>query len=141
MVGMLQIKSLLEWWRLITGTILTLPFLTWSENIGNWLKSLPSQWLSILVGMSLTGSFVCLMYLLKLKKDLSNKLVLRYGIYWDKNRNPHCPVCKIPVSYNSWSNGSGGSNFGYYCPPCKHIYPLSDETGKYLKPEEILSKI
>lgn len=139
---MLVIKSLLEWWRLIGSTIAGLPFLIWSNKIGLFLKELSNQSLSILVGALLIGFIISFIYLLKFKSKLSDKLILKYGFFWDKKKNSYCPVCQKPVSYNkSWSNGSGGTNSGYFCSNCKHIYPLSDERGKELTPESVLAKL
>jgi hypothetical protein len=38
---MQSLKSILDWWRLLAATILTLPFIKWSLTIDNWLKTLP----------------------------------------------------------------------------------------------------
>lgn len=61
------------------------------------------------------------------------KLTLLNGIYWDKDRNPFCPVCQKPVVYDSWQVGG----WGYYCKPCAKVTPLKDFSGKTLKPEDI----
>jgi hypothetical protein len=61
-------------------------------------------------------------------------LQLRYGIYWDKDNNPFCPVCQKPVIYDDWDP----QGWGYYCQPCSKITPLQDAHGKKLKPEQVL---
>jgi hypothetical protein len=30
-------------------------------------------------------------------------LTLKYGVYWDKDGNPHCPKCKTPTSQTTWA--------------------------------------
>jgi len=32
----------------------------------------------------------------------NNALVLKYGVYWDKDRNPYCPKCKTPTTHTAW---------------------------------------
>lgn len=61
-------------------------------------------------------------------------LQLRYGIYWDKDNNPFCPVCQKPVVYDNWSF----QGWGYYCKPCNKVTPLKNAHGKELKPEQVL---
>lgn len=63
---------------------------------------------------------------------LRRGLRLKYGIYWDKAKNPYCPVCKKPVSYGEYVEG-----FGYYCKPCSHVYPLADASGKEYTPKDV----
>jgi len=37
------------------------------------------------------------------------ELKLKYGILWDKNKNPHCLVCKnAGLDYNEWNYGQLG---------------------------------
>ncbi|WP_303759321.1 hypothetical protein [Alcanivorax jadensis] len=61
---------------------------------------------------------------------------LLYGIYWDKERNPHCPSCKKPVYYDSWHMHGDG----YYCKPCNKVTPLKDANGKEIKPNEVFGE-
>ena len=66
-------------------------------------------------------------------------LKLRYGILWDKEKNPHCPVCKNPgLRYAQWSHGG---SFGYRCNPCNKVYTLCDASGKAVEPEVAISEL
>ena len=58
---------------------------------------------------------------------------LKYGIYWDRNKNPHCPVCQKPVTYGSWHN----NRLGYYCNPCRKLTLLRDPAGNEVMPEQV----
>jgi hypothetical protein len=60
------------------------------------------------------------------------KLRLKYNIYWDRKRNPHCPICKKPLQSHSYCS--------YQCIACdKYIFP-SNEFGKSL-PIEIVHRL
>lgn len=62
---------------------------------------------------------------------------LRYGIYWDSEKNPHCPSCKTPVAaYNKYQSGTG-----YYCKPCSKVFPLADASGKDIDPAKAISEL
>jgi len=65
------------------------------------------------------------------------KLTLRFGILWDKEKNPHCPVCR-----------NAGVRFGvyqskpsYFCNPCSKVYNIADASGNSLTPDEALAHL
>lgn len=63
---------------------------------------------------------------------IDKQLKLRYGIYWDRKRNPHCPSCKKPLQPHAYCT--------YQCIACdKYISPFS-ESGEYL-PIEIVHRL
>ena len=64
-------------------------------------------------------------------------LRVKYGIYWDREKNPHCPNCKIPIgAYGDYTSGKG-----YYCKPCKNIFRLTDVTGKDVDPNRAVEEL
>ena len=63
---------------------------------------------------------------------------LKYGIYWDKDKNPHCPSCKIPVAAYGDYQMSGK---GYYCKPCQKVFALADASGKNIDPVKVLAEL
>ena len=68
----------------------------------------------------------------------SDTLRLKYDIYWDRHKNPHCPSCKKPLSaYNEYMY----SGKGYYCKPCKKVFPLTDVHGNRVEPAQALSEL
>ncbi len=91
---------------------------------------LPALLLSIFINLI----FAVLLYSVTQKSE--PEFQLRYGIYWDKNKNPHCPVCQKPVVYDNWSY----QGFGYYCKPCQKVTPLKDPAGNEVKPEQVFQK-
>lgn len=68
----------------------------------------------------------------------SDVLQLKYGIYWDKQKNPHCPSCKKPISgYGDY----GFNGTGYYCKTCDQIFPLADAMGKSVLPDQAIGDL
>lgn len=66
------------------------------------------------------------------------QLRLRYGILWDSDKNPHCPVCKnAGLDYNEWHYGQ----LGYFCNSCDKVYGLKDSAGKDVKPEDAIASL
>ena len=45
---------------------------------------------------------------------LEKQLKLKDCVYWDKNDNPYCPVCKTPLKFDSISQ----NETEYHCPKC-----------------------
>lgn len=63
---------------------------------------------------------------------------LKYGIYWDSDKNPHCPNCRIPVAgYGDYQTGGTG----YYCKPCKKVFPLQDSAGNDIQPTQAVGEL
>lgn len=91
--------------------------------------------LSLLVlSLTLNLAFLVIIWLLS-KKDAFK---LKYGIYWDKNKNPHCPACQKPVAtYNDY----GFDGKGYYCKPCNKVFPLADAAGNDIDPQTAINEI
>ena len=67
-----------------------------------------------------------------------NALRLKYGVYWDRHKNPHCPACQKPLSAYDSYNYSGR---GYYCKPCNKVFPLTDAHGNKIEPAQALSEL
>jgi hypothetical protein len=63
------------------------------------------------------------------------KLTLKYSVYWDKNKNPHCPACKSALT-PQWTRGDGARQL-YFCIPCKAYAPPYDLDGEPLSPKDV----
>ena len=62
---------------------------------------------------------------------------LKCGIYWDREKNPHCPACQKPVAaYGEYQSGKG-----YYCKPCGKVFPLADARDRDIDPANVISQI
>jgi hypothetical protein len=87
----------------------------------------------LLASLALNLVFVVLFWVTRKKSEFR----LKYGIYWDSDKNPHCPNCKIPIAgYSEYSAG-----IGYYCKPCKKVFPLQDSAGKDVEPSQAESEL
>lgn len=89
---------------------------------------------SLLLGsLALNVVFVILFWVLRKKPEFT----LKYGIYWDSDKNPYCPNCKTPIAgYASYQSGKG-----YYCNSCKKVFPLQDSAGNDIDPNQAISEL
>lgn len=88
-----------------------------------------------LLGLSLLLNLALLTLVWLLSKR--QQFRLKYGIYWDKDKNPHCPSCKTPVAaYSNYQSGKG-----YYCKPCKKVFPLADAFGHDIDPTIAINEL
>lgn len=100
------------------------------------LSALSMPILLSLLGTSLLMNFVFL--IIVWVNESKREFRLKYGIYWDKDKNPHCPSCKIPLAaFGSYQMGGTG----YYCKPCKQVFPLADATGKNIDPTSAMGEL
>lgn len=90
--------------------------------------------LALLVS-SLVLNVVCVLVALSATKKEDFRV--KYGIYWDRDKNPHCPNCKIPIAgYNRYDTGKG-----FYCKPCNKIFRLTDVAGNDIDPLQAVSEL
>jgi hypothetical protein len=86
-----------------------------------------------LASLGLNLVFLLLFWLTQKKPQFR----VKYGIYWDSEKNPHCPNCKIPIG----AYAEYGSGWGYYCKPCGKVFPLTDASGNDIKPNQALKEL
>ena len=63
---------------------------------------------------------------------------LKYGIYWDKQKNPFCPVCKTTIGHLGKSSSPG---FFLTCDKCKEQPYLNHESEQYNTVKELIDSI
>lgn len=91
--------------------------------------------LSAFLNIALAAAIAIIVRRLASKKT---DLKLKYGILWDKEKNPHCPVCKnAGLHYNEWNYGE----LGYRCNSCNQVFGLKDATGKDIKPADAVKSL
>lgn len=95
--------------------------------------AVPPQALLPALLLSLLLNLILAVLLYSATRKPEPEFQLRFGVYWDKNNNPHCPVCQKPVVYDDW----GYQGWGYYCQPCSKVTPLKDSAGREIKPEQV----
>lgn len=76
-------------------------------------------------------------FFIVLSTSKKETLRVKYGIYWDREKNPHCPNCRIPIgSYADYDAGKG-----YYCKPCNKIFKVTDVSGNDIDPRQAVSEL
>lgn len=58
--------------------------------------------------------------------NVANDLKLKFGAYWDKDKNPYCPGCKTPLSAKEGARYDQTLS----CSKCKTDLKLVNEIGK-----------
>ncbi len=64
-------------------------------------KKLP-DWFLIILGISLSINSELIFWVWSLRKKV--KFKAKYGVYWDSELNPYCPICKTPLSLEKLPN-------------------------------------
>jgi hypothetical protein len=139
-----------EWLgKLIAGFLLLASFLiaiVWRESLyGKWVQVTEGETKQALLGylglaaLAVVIELLVIAYLIYLvyraRKNLAQPvaqetpLLLVWGIYWDKNLNPHCPADKTPLSFGSHGLESGKLGTILHCPSCGSDLPLWDSTA------------
>lgn len=99
------------------------------------LAALPAQAVLPPLFLSLLINLIFVIMLYQATKKQEPELQLRFGIYWNKNNNPHYPVCQKSVQYDDL----GYNGVSYYCQPCKQATTSKNLTGKDMTSAEALS--
>ena len=86
------------------------------ENTSKRLLSL----LCILLLLLLLLSLYSLYYLCR------NPLKLKFGLYWDKQKNPYCPGCQKPL--HGFSKQNDTKRYGGKCVVCGKFVQLDEST-------------
>ncbi len=66
------------------------------------------------------------------------KLRLRFGVYWDKDCHPHCPLCQSPLSY---FRESRNARVELQCKKCRKGFDLSEVDGKWISVESAIERL
>ncbi len=87
----------------------------------------------LLASIAINILLVILIYSVTKKSPLK----LKYGIYWDSEKNPYCPSCQKPIAgYNEYIYQKG-----YYCKPCDKVFPLTDVSGNDIAPADVVKQL
>jgi hypothetical protein len=82
--------------------------------------------------VSLSFNIILIIVFLIFNKKSSFKLL--YGVYWDKNKNPHCPRCQKPIGQYDFKEG-------YWCINCNTTIALTDNQGQEINAEKAISDL
>ncbi len=126
--------------KIVTGFLLLGGFLmavVWRETLyGKWVQvaeGQSKQGLLALLGLAIMAVLIealgiaCLLYLYRRKrKPTELEMLKRFGVLWDFDLNPHCPVDKTPMAFFSHGLISDHQCDYLICPACKATIPLWD---------------
>lgn len=87
----------------------------------------------LLASLAVIVLLVLIIYVLSRKPAFK----LKYGIYWDSDKNPHCPACQKPLATYAEYMGEKG----YYCKPCAKVFQLADASGNDIDPAEAVKQL
>lgn len=104
------------------------------------LPVLPKPVLAVLLGLSLSLNLALFFYVLHLSRIVSRKLKPRFGVNWDRELTPYCPVHK-EIALAVWGNAGKRGPHGYVCPEGQHVIPLQDDERNYLTPEDAKKRL
>lgn len=127
----------------ILGALPTL--LTLMPQIRDQVQAVvPYSTLLIIAGLELTLSSVFVYSLRKernrLRDELASKPFFKLNVYWDKELNPLCPICKNILSQidkanffdgETWS--SANDQLGVQCLKCNKLIQIKDDEGRVLR--------
>lgn len=88
--------------------------------------------------LAISAAVFCLLFvacLIALRHLTAKKI--KYGIFWDKKKNPYCPACKTPINRIFPRNNI----YNATCKKCKTAIQLNRETDKYDTVEELIDSI
>lgn len=85
--------------------------------------------------ISLLLNIFVLVWLWKIKQK--PEFILRYGVYWDHEKNPHCPLCKKPIgSYDSTRKPPS-----YTCKSCGNFIRITNQVGNDIPPSKVIAEL
>ncbi len=98
-------------------------------------KSIPKRALLTLLVLSILVNVLLAVYISYQSRKSS--LTLRFGVYWDRERNTFCPVCRSPMS----SYGEYAAGTGFYCTKCEEIIELREVNGDPISLKSAVEKL
>jgi len=115
----LLLSSLFAFLGFLAGTI-------YSETIQTFLPAMlqatPKSLILKLLIMATTLFFLMSVLSLYLYLKNKKKLIPKCGVLWDKNKEPYCPACEIPMSEYYVSNSQPNEMYEITCIKCNaHI--------------------
>ncbi len=103
-------------------------------------KKLP-DWFLVILGVLLSVVLVLIFWNRSLRKTVESltKFKVKYGVYWDAELNPYCPICRTPLVLEQLSSTEVIARQispllpkprpRLYCSKCKSYYALVNESG------------
>ncbi len=97
------------------------------------LEQIPSKILLTLLTLSILINLILVSFIIY--SHFKNKLIPKFGLLWDKNKEAYCPACETLLSeYFAWDS-SPEKEYGFMCLKCKQRIYLTHK-GKPFSLEE-----
>ncbi|WP_339412816.1 hypothetical protein [Pseudomonas sp. EA_35y_Pfl2_R5] len=101
-------------------------------------SAISQKTLLALLALSIVTNIFLLALVILTNSKSKNDLYLKFGVYWDKDKNAHCPICKNVLSTN---NRFGPLSEEYYCNPCKKLTYTTNATGEQIPRQEAIERL
>ncbi len=74
-------------------------------------------------------------------QEPQNKLIPKFGVYWDKNKEAYCPACQTLLSrYTEAKYESGEPYYYFHCIKCNKLVYLKDD-AVFIKIQDARKKL
>lgn len=81
---------------------------------------------SLLAALCITVLIILVLISFLIPLLLEEKLIAKFGVYWDRKGNSYCPNCKSLTSQIKWATYNGAQWHGLYCSCSSHSVVLMD---------------
>ena len=138
-------------WGFPIGFLQAWPALVRDRTLPEWLAERGLPRLSVLLAAYLTAAFLTttIVVLIAINKTLQRRPAIpstpnapeplnpvrRFGIHWDSEYNPLCPVDDtfLAMTESGVSEATGKYREVFHCPKCKTDYRLRDDGGNPIR--------
>jgi hypothetical protein len=131
---------------LIVGAILLAigSFVLFSENVWLYVKTTMQSPTPLWATIVLVLLVVIYMKMKKTQPTLealpSGRLIPKFGVLWDKNKEPYCPFCEKLLSLSQRIN-NGESIILLRCLECQQMPDIMDDNANLLSLKEAKSRL
>jgi hypothetical protein len=89
--------------------------------------------------LALESITICLLvaYAVQIKRRTSNRLKPLFGVLWDKDAHPYCPVCSVLMHFNEPSIKLWKAT----CPKCKTVFTVIAQGGWLVTLEDVKQRL
>jgi hypothetical protein len=95
------------------------------------IQQLPKPVLLKMLTLAIVLFVLSLVLSLWIYNQFKTKLKPKFGVVWDKNKEPYCPACEKPFTKFTLERGGGAKIVvGLACPKCGNHFELITDEGE-----------